>query len=260
MRMAMLRTALVGTLLLGGLSLIGASGPAGAAEEAEPIQRSWSFEGFFGTYDRSAAQRGFQVYREVCSGCHGLEYIAFRNLEALGFTEEEVQAVAAEYQVADGPNDEGEMFERPAVPADRFPPPYPNDEMARFMNGGALPPDLSLITKARADGTNYVYSLLQGYEEPPPGEEGLEGLYYNAYFPNHWIAMPPPLFDEGVAYADGSSASIEQMASDVAMFLSWTAEPTLEERKQTGLKVLLFLIILTGLLYATKRKVWAAVH
>lgn len=257
----MLRTALVGTLLFGGLSLIGAGGPAGAAEEAAPpIQRSWSFEGFFGTYDRSAAQRGFQVYREVCSGCHGLEYVAFRNLEALGFTEDEVRAVAAEYQVIDGPNDEGEMFERPAVPSDYFPPPYPNDAMARFVNGGALPPDLSLITKARADGTNYLYSLLQGYEEPPPDEEGLEGLYYNAYFPSHWIAMPPPLFDEGVAYADGSSASIEQMASDVAMFLSWAAEPTLEERKQTGLKALLFLIILTGLLYATKRKIWADAH
>jgi ubiquinol-cytochrome c reductase cytochrome c1 subunit len=257
--MAMLRTALVGALLLGGLGLIGAS-PAGAQEAAEPLQRSWSFEGFFGTYDRSAAQRGFQVYREVCSACHGLEYVAFRNLEALGFTEEEVQAIASEYQVVDGPNDEGEMFERPAVAADQFPPPYPNDAAARLANGGALPPDLSLITKARADGTNYLFSLLQGYEEPPPGEEGLEGLYYNAYFPNHWIAMPPPLFDEGVAYADGSTASIEQMASDVAVFLTWAAEPTLEERKQTGLKVMLFLIILTGLLYATKRKIWAAAH
>lgn len=256
----MLRSALVGALLLGGLGLIGASGPAEAAEEVEPIQRSWSFEGFFGTYDRSAAQRGLQVYREVCQICHGLEYVAFRNLEALGFTEDEVRAIAAEYQVVDGPNDEGEMFERPAVPSDYFPPPYANDEMARFLNGGALPPDLSLITKARADGTNYVFSLLQGYEEPPPGEEGMEGLYYNAYFPNHWIAMPPPLFDEGVAYADGSTASIEQMASDLAMFLTWTAEPTLEQRKQTGIKVLLFLIVLTGLLYATKRKIWANVH
>jgi ubiquinol-cytochrome c reductase cytochrome c1 subunit len=259
--MAMSRTAFAGALLVGGLGLLTASGPAAAAEEAAtPIQRGWSFEGFFGTYDRSAAQRGFQVYREVCSGCHGLQYLAFRNLEALGFTEEEVQAVAAEYQVTDGPNDEGEMFERPAVPSDRFPPPYPNDAMARFVNGGALPPDLSLITKARADGANYLYSLLQGYEEPPPGVEGLEGLYYNAYFPNHWIAMPPPLFDEGVTYADGSSASIEQMAGDVSMFLSWAAEPTLEERKQTGLKVLLFLIVLTGLLYATKRKIWADAH
>jgi ubiquinol-cytochrome c reductase cytochrome c1 subunit len=258
--MAMSRAAFLGALLVGGLGLMSAAPAAAQEDAAVPLQRSWSFEGFFGTFDRSAAQRGLQVYREVCSGCHGLRYVAFRNLEELGFTEEEVSAIAAEYQVTDGPNDEGEMFERSAVPADNFPPPYPNDEAARFANGGALPPDLSLITKARADGTNYVYSLLQGYEEPPPGEEGLEGLYYNAYFPNHWIAMPQPLFEDGVTYADGSSASIEQMASDVAMFLSWTAEPTLEERKQTGLKVLLFLIILTGLLYATKRKIWAAVH
>ena len=127
-------------------------------------------------------------------------------------------------------------------------------------NGGALPPDLSLITKARADGTDYVYSLLQGYQDPPAGEQGLEGSYYNLYFPNHWIAMPPPLSDDSVEYADGSSATIEQMASDVAMFLTWTAEPTLEARKQTGLKVMLFLIILTGLFYATKRKIWASVH
>jgi ubiquinol-cytochrome c reductase cytochrome c1 subunit len=257
--MAMLRTMLVRALIVGGLSMAAAA-PTGAAEEAEPIQRDWSFEGFFGTYDRSAAQRGLQVYREVCQSCHALKYIAFRNLEDLGFTEEEVEAIATEYQVTDGPNDDGEMFERPGRPSDHFPPPFPNDEAARLANGGALPPDLSLMTKARADGTNYVYSLLQGYEEPPAGEEGLEGLYYNAYFPNHWIAMPPPLFDEGVAYADGSTASIEQMAGDVSTFLTWTAEPHLEARKQTGLKVLLFLIILTGLLYATKRKIWAHAH
>jgi ubiquinol-cytochrome c reductase cytochrome c1 subunit len=257
--MATLRTMVVRMLILGGLSLVSAT-PAGAAEEAVPLQRDWSFEGLFGTYDRSAAQRGLQVYREVCQSCHGLQYIAFRNLEALGFTEDEVGAIAAEYQIADGPNDEGEMYERPGRPSDRFPSPFPNEQAARLTNGGALPPDLSLITKARADGTNYVYSLLQGYEEPPPGEEGLEGLYYNAYFPNHWIAMPPPLFDDGVTYADGSSTSIEQMASDLGVFLTWTAEPTLEERKQTGLKVLLFLIILTGLFYATKRKIWGHVH
>jgi ubiquinol-cytochrome c reductase cytochrome c1 subunit len=257
--MAMLRTMLVRTLILAGLGSVGAL-PAGAQEAAPPLQRDWSFEGFFGTFDRSAAQRGLQVYREVCQTCHGLEYVAFRNLEELGFTEDEVSAIAAEYQITDGPNDEGEMFERPGRPSDRFPSPFPNDAAARLANGGALPPDLSLITKARADGTNYVYSLMQGYEEPPPGEEGLEGLYYNAYFPNHWIAMPPPLTDEAVAYADGSTASIEQMASDVAMFLTWTAEPTLEARKQTGLKVLLFLIVLTGLLYATKRKIWVAAH
>jgi ubiquinol-cytochrome c reductase cytochrome c1 subunit len=257
--MAMLRAALVGTLMLGGL--VTTAGTVRAQEEqAALLGRAWSFEGFFGTYDRSAAQRGLQVYREVCATCHGLKYVAFRNLEALGFSEDEVSAIAAEYQITDGPNDEGEMFERPGRASDRFPSPFPNDAAARLANGGALPPDLSLITKARADGTNYLYSLLQGYEDPPPGEEGLEGSYYNLYFPNHWIAMPPPLFDDGVEYADGSSATIEQMSSDVSMFLTWAAEPTLEARKQTGLKVLLFLVILTGLFYATKRKIWASAH
>jgi ubiquinol-cytochrome c reductase cytochrome c1 subunit len=254
-----LREMVVRTLLLGGLSLAFAL-PVAAQEEAVPIQRDWSFEGFFGTYDRSAAQRGLQVYREVCQTCHGLKYVAFRNLAALGFTEDEVSAIAAEYQITDGPNDEGEMFERPGRASDYFPPPFPNEPAARLANGGALPPDLSLITKARADGTNYLYSLLQGYEEPPAGEEGLEGLYYNAYFPNHWIAMPPPLSDDQVSYADGSSTSIEQMSADVAVFLTWAAEPMLEQRKQTGLKVLLFLIIVTGLFYATKRKIWADAH
>jgi ubiquinol-cytochrome c reductase cytochrome c1 subunit len=256
--MAMLRTTLVGAVLLAGLVT---AGPVRAAEEqAALLSRAWSFEGFFGTYDRSSAQRGLQVYLEVCSTCHGLKYVAFRNLEALGFSEDEVSAVAAAYQITDGPNDEGEMFERPGRPSDHFPSPFPNDAAARIANGGALPPDLSLITKARADGTNYVYSLLQGYEEPPAGVEGPEGSYYNRFFPNHWIAMPPPLFEDGVVYADGSSATIEQMASDVAMFLTWAAEPTLEARKQTGLKALLFLIILTGLFYATKRKIWASAH
>ena len=251
---------MVKTVVVGALALLVITSGLQAAEQAVPIQRSWSHEGLFGTFDRSAAQRGFQVYREVCAGCHGLEYVAFRNLEQLGFTQDEVRAVAAEYLIVDGPNDEGEMFEREGKPSDRFPPPYPNDEAGRFLNGGALPPDLSLITKARADGTNYLFSLLMGYEEPPAGEEGLEGLYYNAYFPNHWIAMPPPLFDDAVEYADGSSTSMEQMSSDLAVFLSWAAEPTLEERKQMGLKVMLFLIILTALLYATKRKIWADVH
>ncbi|HEX5078425.1 MAG TPA: cytochrome c1 [Geminicoccaceae bacterium] len=255
----MLRTMVVSTLILGGLCLVKAA-PAGAQEEAVPLQRNWSFEGLFGTYDRSAAQRGLQVYREVCQNCHGLKYVAFRNLEALGFTEDEVSAIAAEYQITDGPNDEGEMYERPGRPSDRFPSPFPNDQAARLANGGALPPDLSLITKAREDGSNYVYSLLQGYEEPPPGEQGLEGLYYNAYFPNHWIAMPPPLSDGQVTFADGSSTSVEQMASDVATFLTWTAEPMLEARKQTGLKVLLFLVVLTGLFYASKRRIWASAH
>jgi ubiquinol-cytochrome c reductase cytochrome c1 subunit len=230
------------------------------AEAPEPIQVDWQHEGLFGSFDRAAAQRGFQVYREVCSGCHGLTFVAFRNLMALGFSEDQVRALAAEYTVSDGPDENGEMFERPAVPADPIPPPYPNDQAARVANGGALPPELSLITKARADGSNYVYSVLVGYEEPPADVEPREALYYNAFFPGHWIAMPPPLFEDQVTYADGTQATIPQMASDVTTFLTWAGEPTLEQRKQTGLKAMLFLLVFTGLCYATMRKVWADAH
>lgn len=225
-----------------------------------PIDNSWQHNGLFGTFDRAAAQRGFQVYREVCSGCHSLDYIAVRNLSALGFSEDELRALASEYTITDGPNDDGEMFERPGQLTDHFPAPYPNEQAARVANGGALPPDLSLITKARADGTDYLYSLLVGYEEPPDGAEGPEGAYYNLYFPGHWIGMPQPLSDGAVEYADGTEATLDQMAGDTATFLTWAAEPTLEARKQTGLKVMLFLIVLTALLYATKRKVWADLH
>ena len=231
-----------------------------AVGEVAPIEVDWQHEGLFGTFDRAAAQRGLQVYREVCSACHGLTYVAFRNLMALGFSEDQVRALAAEYSVEDGPDDEGEMFERPAVPADPIPPPYPNPQAARVANGGALPPELSLITKARADGSDYLYSLLVGYEDPPADVEEREGLYYNAFFPGHWIAMPPPLFEGMVEYADGTEATVPQMAADVTTFLTWAGEPTLEQRKQTGLKVMLFLIVFTGLCYATMRKVWAAAH
>jgi ubiquinol-cytochrome c reductase cytochrome c1 subunit len=245
-------------VLLSAASALEAS--AQIAEAPEPIRVSWPHDGVFGTFDRAAAQRGFQVYREVCSACHSLDYIAFRNLTDLGFSVDEVTALAAEYTVTDGPNDEGEMFERPARLSDRLPPPYPNEQAARVANGGALPPDLSLITKARAGGTDYAYSLLVGYEEPPADAETPEGLYYNAYFPGHWIAMPPPLSDGAVSYADGTEATVPQMAADVATFLTWAAEPTLEQRKQTGLKAMLFLIVFTGLCYATMRKVWAYAH
>ena len=237
------------------------SGPAAAVEEGiELIDNDWSHEGVFGTFDRAAAQRGFQVYREVCAGCHGIEYIAFRNLEDIGFSEEQVRALASEYTVTDGPDDDGEMFEREARPSDTLPSPYENEGQARAANGGAYPPDLSLITKARASGSDYLYSLLRGYVEPPEGAEGQPGMYYNAYYPGHWIAMPQPLYDGGVEYAGDTEATIEQMSADVTTFLTWAAEPKLEERKQTGLKVMLFLIVLTGLLYATKRKIWSDIH
>jgi ubiquinol-cytochrome c reductase cytochrome c1 subunit len=257
--MSMSRIATVAALLL----VLGpAAGPVARAAEGalEPIARSWPHDGPFGAFDRAAAQRGLQVYREVCSGCHSLDYVAFHTLAALGFSEDQVRSLAGEYTITDGPNDEGEMFERPGQLTDRFPPPYPNEQAARVANGGALPPDLSLITKARADGSNYVYSLLLGYGEAPAGEEGPEGMSYNRYFPGHWIAMPEPLFEDQVTYADGTAATLEQMSGDVTTFLTWAAEPTLEARKQTGLKVMLFLLVLTGLLYATKRKVWARLY
>jgi ubiquinol-cytochrome c reductase cytochrome c1 subunit len=255
--MSALRTTGAAALVLATSAL---SHAAIAAEAVEPINVSWPHEGIFGSFDRAAAQRGLQVYREVCSVCHGLTYVAFRNLMELGFSEDQVRALAAEYTVTDGPDENGEMFERPARPSDPIPPPYPNDQAARAANAGALPPDLSLITKARPRGSDYTYSLLVGYEEPPADAEPREGLYYNVYFPGNWIAMPPPLQDGQVQYADGTEATVAQMAADVTEFLTWAGEPTLEQRKQTGLKAMLFLIVFTGLCYATMRKVWAYAH
>jgi ubiquinol-cytochrome c reductase cytochrome c1 subunit len=240
---------------------LGSGASAQTAESATPpIQHNWPFTGVFGHFDRAAAQRGLQIYRQVCSNCHSLKYIAFRNLEALGYSEDQVKAIAAQYEITDGPNDQGEMYKRPGKPSDYFPPPFPNAQAARAANGGALPPDLSLIVKARPDGSNYVFSILQGFRNPPAGESGPPGTYYNIYFPSHWIAMPPPLTADQVTYADGTKATLEQEANDVANFLTWAAEPTMEARKETGLKVMLFLIVLTALLYATKRKIWAHQH
>lgn len=238
--------------------------PAAAQEEGDHGETqlkdlSWSTEGPFGTFDRAAVQRGFQVYREVCQSCHGIQYVAFRTLEDIGYPEEQVKAIAAEYTVTDGPDDAGEMVERPAIPSDRIPSPYPNEQAAAAANGGKAPPDLSLIVKAREGYQDYVHSILTGYTDPPEGFEVPEGGYYNAYFPGHVIAMPPPLSDDQVSYADGTAATVEQMSSDVTQFLTWTAEPKLEERKQAGLKVMLFLVVLTGLTFAMKRKIWADV-
>jgi len=252
------------TLILGivaACSLLTA--PVRAAGEGEAALKSvhWSFDGIFGHYDRAELQRGLQVYKEVCAACHGLRLIAYRNLMDLGYSEAEVKAFAAQYQVQnEEPNDEGEMYKRPAVPADRFVGPFPNDQAARAANGGALPPDLSLIVKAREGGASYVYSVLTGFTEPPAGLKKPDTLYYNQYFPGHLIAMPPPLSEGAVQYADGTKATVDQMAYDVANFLAWTSSPKLEIQKATGLKVMLFLIVLTGLLIAVKKKIWAAVH
>jgi len=238
-----------------------ASMPAMAAEDTLPPHApaaGWPQAGAFGTYDRASLQRGFQVYKQVCSLCHSLKLLAYRDLTDLGFSEAEVKAIAAEATIHDGPNDNGDMFDRPGRPSDFFVSPFPNDQAARAANAGALPPDLSLMAKARHGGESYIYSLLSGFgQTPPAGETIPSGMNYNPYFPGHQIAMPPPLRDDAVAYADGTKATVEQEAKDVAQFLAWAAEPKMEVRKQTGLKVVLFLIVFAGIMYGVKRKVWS---
>ncbi len=238
---------------------------AGSGENAAlpPRTVAWSFEGPFGSFDRAALQRGFQVYREVCAACHSLDYIAFRNLAddgGPGFTEDAVKALAAEYTVEDGPDEFGDMFERAGKPSDYFPAPYPNENAARAGNGGAFPPDLSLIAKARVNGPNYIYSLLTGYTDAPAEFDLGDGLSYNAYFKNRQIAMAEPLIEDLVEYADGTPAGVDQMASDVTQFLMWTAEPKLEERKGLAIPTLLYLLVLAVLLYMSYKKVWRDVE
>jgi len=259
----MMRTAAFGALAAAFAltALLAAPRGLSAAEEGIEIpEQEWSFHGIFGYYDRAAAQRGLQVYREVCSGCHSLDYIAFRNLADLGYSEDEIKAFSAQAMITDGPDNTGEMFEREGRASDYFPSPFPNAQAAAAANNGAAPPDLSLMAKARFGGADYIYALLTGYEEPPAGFELLDGQNYNKYFSGHRIAMAQPLYDDSVTYADGTEASLEQMAHDVSVFLAWTAEPEMEQRKRAGIKVILFLIVLTGLFYAVKRKVWSDLH
>ncbi|MGH6931435.1 MAG: cytochrome c1 [Dongiaceae bacterium] len=248
-------------LSLGGAARGEEAAPAGAHEVDLPHQ-AWSWDGIFGTYDRAALQRGFQVYQDVCSVCHGLDLLSYRNLAGIGFTGDQVKQIAASVQVIDGPNDEGEMFERAGAPADKFKAPFPNSRAARAVNNGALPPDLSLITKARLGDADYIHALLTGYGEPPADMTMFEGMSYNKYFlaGQFQIAMPPPLTDGVVTFADGTEATVDQMARDVATFLTWAAEPEMEARKRMGIKTILFLIVLTGLLYAVKRRVWSNLH
>ena len=236
---------------------------AGTVLEPHPpttFKDGWPQQGLNGTFDRAALQRGFQVYKQVCSSCHSMNLLAYRNLTALGFSDDEVKAIAAGYTVKDGPNDEGEMFERAARPSDHFVKPFPNEQAARAANNGALPPDLSLMIKARHHGENYVYSLLTGYKEPPADMKMGVGMNYNPYFPGGQIAMAAPLSEGVVTYADGTTASVDQMAQDVVQFLSWAAEPHLEDRKQTGIKVILFLATFATIMYLVKRKIWAQLH
>ncbi len=237
-------------------ALIGLGVGASAAEFEAPENQDWSFSGIFGAFAKASLQRGFQVYRENCAACHGLKLVAYRNLSALGYSKDEVKAFAAEAEVTDGPNDEGEMFQRPGLPSDRFVPPFANDQAARAANNGAFPPDFSVLTKARYrrmgwDGSDYIYAVLTGYHDKPPADfqakyrkeqeeknkkrkkkdkqeiknfEVAEGMNFNLYFPGYQIAMPPPLADDGVEFADGTKATVKQMAADVTTFLAWAAE------------------------------------
>jgi ubiquinol-cytochrome c reductase cytochrome c1 subunit len=240
--------------------LAGASVAVPAARADEPPAQNWSFSGPFGTYDRASAQRGFQVYQEVCSACHAMKQMYYRNLEGIGLSPDQVKAIAASVTVPGGINDSGEPFDRPGLPSDHFKSPYPNDQAARAAQNGALPPDQSVLEKAREGGADYIYALLTGYRQPPAGMKMGDGMNYDLYFAGNQIAMPPPLSDGRVTYADGTPATVEQMARDVTTFLTFAANPEMEERKQIGVKIVFFLVLMTGVTYATKRRIWAKVH
>ena len=228
---------------------------AGSLSKKMP-KNEWSFQGFTGTFDRASVQRGFKVYREVCSGCHSMNLLYYRDLIDIGFSEEEVKAIASEYDVLDGPNDEGEMFERPARSSDKFVDPFLNEQEARLSNNGAYPPDLSVITKARKYGVDYIYNLLMGYQEPPEGTIIGDGMYFNKWVEGNQIAMAQPLDDEYVDYDDGTENNLAQLSKDVTVFLAWSAEPELEVRKKLGIKVILFFVIIGFLFYLAKLRLW----
>jgi len=237
-----------------------------ASDVAHPPDQSWTTNGPFGFFDRKQLKRGWQVYNEVCASCHSVRLIYYRNLSEIGFSSDEIKEIIADVEVPAGPNEEGETHEdgellmRPAKPFDKIVSPYPNDLAARASNDGVLPPDLSLMTKARINGANYVHALLTGYKDAPANFEIADGMNYNPYFPGSQIAMAAPLDDDAVEYSDGMKATTEQMSKDVTAFLIWTAEPELEDRKRLGLKVILFLVVFSAMLYAIKRQVWAKLH
>jgi len=226
------------------------------------IKVDWSFDGMTGKFDRSSLQRGYQVYNEVCSSCHSMRLLSYRNLGEKGgpeFSIEQVKAIAANFEVQDGPNEEGEMFSRPGRPSDKFVSPYPNIQAASAANGGAYPPDMSVLVKSRKGGANYMYSLLMGYDDPPSGFKLEEGVHYNKYMDGNKIKMAKPLLEGSVTYADGTSATEAQMAKDVTTFLTWASEPHLEARHKTGVRTIIFLIILTILVYLSMKRLWSRI-
>ena len=241
----------------------GFSVTSNAAEKVEYLKTDWSFKGLFGKFDRAALQRGYQVYTEVCSSCHSMKYLSYRNLAEEGgpeFTVAQAKAIAASFEVTDGPNDDGEMYTRPGKLSDKFVMPYDNVKAAQAANGGAYPPDMSVLVKARGDGVDYIYSLLQGYEDPPAGMSLDDGVYYNKYMYGNKIKMSNQLSDGLVEYGDGTNASVEQMAKDVTTFLMWAAEPHLESRHQMGFKAIVYLVILTILVYFSMKKIWSRIE
>ena len=247
------------TALVAAIAMLAFAAPAMGEEEIKLPEQKWSFDGPFGTFDRASAQRGFQVYRQVCSSCHSMKAAYYRNLAGIGLSEEQIKAVAASVTLATT-NDDGQPAERPGLPSDHFRSPFPNEKAARAANNGALPPDLSLIEKARDGGADYIYALMTGYSDPPAAMKMGAGMYYNKYFPGNQIAMPQPLHDGQVTFGDGTPASLAQMSQDVASFLTYISEPETETRKRMGVKIVIFLALMVGLTYAVKRKVWADVH
>ena len=231
-------------------------------EKVKLLKIDWSFKGVTGKFDRASLQRGYQVYTEVCASCHSMNLVSYRNLGEPGgpeFSVEQVKAIAANFEVEDGPNSDGEMFTRPGRPSDKFVSPYPNVQAATAANGGAYPPDMSVLVKARKGGSDYIYSVLMGYEDPPAGFELEDGVYYNKYMDGQKIKMSNPLSEGIVTYADGTQTSQAQMAKDVTTFLTWTAEPHLETRHKMGVKVIIFLTIFTLLVYLSMRRIWSRI-
>lgn len=230
-----------------------------AAENIVIPELRWPHQQLFGTIDQAAAQRGLQVYKEVCSSCHGLQFVALRHLSGIGFNQDQIKAIAAEFEIVDGPDVDGQMFFRPGRPADYFPDPYPSELAAAESNAGAVPPDLSLITRARPGGASYIVALLTGYTDPPEDIQLQGGQYYNKYYPGHIIAMPPLLVDQGVSYVDDTQASADQQARDVATFLAFVADPHRDQRVEIGVRVVLFLLVFASLMYFTNRSLWSRI-
>ena len=232
-------------------------------EKKKLLKTDWSFKGYFGKFDRASLQRGYHVYTEVCASCHSMKYLSYRNLAEEGgpeFSEEQAKAIAANFEVTDGPNEDGDMFTRTARLSDRFVNPYENDKQAMASNGGAYPPDMSVLVKARSGGADYIYSLLLGYENPPSDIILDEGVYFNKYMYGNMIRMPDPLSDDLIQYNDGTKATKEQMAKDVTAFLAWAAEPHLEARHKIGFKVIIYLIIITLLTYLSMKRLWSRIE